>query len=325
MCGVDGDLFVGEANLFLASPRRQWKLPYRVETSSRRQDEREADATVSFDVHVANANMVLLCDRRLNVAKVSNALCASDIGIDTDVVAHDIDYAGRWTNLRSTSDGRHWSDGEYNWRRMMDFAPRDAQDSNSLLSCLVAQLPPCVARAVREGRSIIISKAMNLLDRPTLGNSKDRDSDEPQLRVRRVCKSFGNYVYALSRQKCDGEDAPTIAVLIVGRFWSEHGLRQDTREENGIDDSARPVLTVARKRPVRGVIGGRVFCIALGGHLTNSLESLDAEGIANTKWHYEGYFGDDKIDALTLKQEIPSRQLSRTCLRKDHHLRKDDA
>lgn len=297
---VSGNLFAGEAKLFFAHPRRQRSLPFPVETAD---TTNHPPVAVSFNVHVHNADLIMLCDSRLNATRVVNALCASDIGgADTDVPAYGASNAGRWTSLRETSDGRHWSEGEYHRKGMLTANSRSAEErQTSVLSCLNAQLPPTAVEAVREGRAIIISRTNNIAKHvtPKRTRSNGRNVGVRALYVRRLCKSFANHVYELrvapsvdagddSSSSCSGGES--IALLFVGRFWPKDATRQAT-------------MTVARTRPLNGATtaGGRVFCICLGDHLKRMLDGCSAEEIAKTKRHYEGYFTDHEFGSFLRK------------------------
>lgn len=297
MENVTGDLFVGEAKLFFAHSRRQWRLPYRIETAAIG----GSASPVSFAVHTDNPDLIAVCDTRMDARRVVRALCTTDIGVDTGVSANDPDNAGRWTNLRETSDGRHWTDGEHYWKRMLDAKPEtatlDEEEPHSTLSRLTAQLPPHAVEAVRDGRAVLISRTKNIVDylAPRSRRTVSRDTAVRSLSVRRVCKSYGNHVYALHGVSArDHHDGETVALLFVGRFWPK-----DASTGGGV--RRPPPLIVARtrslKEPVAG--GGRVFCICLGGHLTRTLDGLTAEDVTATRRHYEGYFNDDDTRAFT--------------------------
>lgn len=318
MDNVTGDLFVGEAKLFFTDPRRQWRLPLRVETgriagSVNTTSGTPATENVSFSVHVDNPNLIMLCDSRMDATRVAKELCASDIGVDTDVPAYESDNTSRWTVAEVTSDGRHWSNGEYHWKYMLD-AKRaslelDEQRRNDTLANLTTQLPPSAVEAVRDGRAIIISRTKHIAGPPatpkagTIASSgRERVTYTPRspFVVRRVCKSFGNWVYAIRRERTesaeyvrtfvdgDEKNTETIALLVFGKVWpKEVAAATDTA-------TLRPVLTVARVKSVKAttVPGGRVFCICLGNHLKRLLAGYSAERIAGAKRHYEGYFDD---------------------------------
>lgn len=302
MENVVGDLFVGEAKIFFAHPRRQWRLPLRVETANTTGPCK--DDSVSFNIHIPNSGLVMLCDSRMNASRVTKELCDSNIGIDTAVRPYDTDNAGRWTNADRTSDGRHWSDGEYHWKRVIGANRENAvptSDQSAALSCLIKQLPPAAAEAVKDGRAIVISRTSNFLAceaKRCFG--KDNNAAARPFTVRRVCKSFGNVVYALQRtpshhtnqrseDESGGSDDRAIALLFVGELWPKD-----------VVSAQRPLLTVVRARSLKGPAapGGRVFCICMGGYLQRILDGDDIEGIAKKKRHYEGYFEDTRCESL---------------------------
>lgn len=306
MDNVVGDLFVGEAKIFFAHPRRQWRLPLRVETANTNGPSN--DDSVSFNIHIHNSGLVMLCDSRMNAVRVTKELCDSNIGIDTEVRPYDTDNAGRWTNADRTSDGRHWSDGEYHWKRMLDANRGNdvpTSDQNAALSCLIKQLPPAAVEAVKDGRAIVVSRTSNLVAAEAKRCSgKDGNAVAHPITVRRVCKSFGNVVYALQRtpshhtnHRSEDDDSSivstaTIALLFVGKLWPKDAVSVQ-----------RPLLTVVRARSLKGPAspGGRVFCICLGDYLRRILDVDDIEGIAKQKRHYEGYFEDSRCESLKVK------------------------
>lgn len=304
---VDGDLFVGEAKLFFANPRRQWRVPLRVETAGGTNTPvRTKNAAVSFTVHIDNPDLIMLCESRMNSARVTNALCASDIGDDTDISPYAAENTGRWTSVRETTDGRHWSDGERHWKRMLDADlesfERDKQHTDSsFLACLNARLPPHAVEAVRDGRAIVISRVKSITEHvtPKTKRSADGNGHMREIDVRRLCKSFGNQVYALRcpsttghGQQRSGDTGEIVALLFVGRFWP--------KEVTSGRDVMQPVLTVARTKSVNAssAAGGRVFCICVGNHLTKILDGRSVEDISKTKRHYEGYFDDGECESF---------------------------
>ncbi|KAG8314666.1 hypothetical protein J6590_087504 [Homalodisca vitripennis] len=273
MDNISGDLFVGEAKLFFMHPRHFSKSPFRL-----------AHAPASLIVRIANPDMVLICDSRIDAGRVAKTLIASDIATDTAVSPHEPDNSSRWTNLVETTDGRHWSDGEYSYRARTSSLPgskRAGMRVESSLALFVAQLTPSVAEAVTDGRAIVISRANNFVD---VG-----------VRARHLFRAYGNHVFALYETGTEEEKPDrqqVTALMIVGRFWPKQ-----------TQESHRPVLTVARHRRVRDAgPGGRIFCLCLGTHLATSLAGFSAEDVARSKNHYEGYFGD-----LTYKSMFSTR------------------
>lgn len=296
---LTGDLFAGEAKLFFPGASRQTRIPFRLETSPLSRFDCEP---LSLHVHVINSGMVLMCDSRMNATRVAKTLCASDIGVDHSVPAHDPDNAGRWTNIRETSDGRHWSDGEYSVgkhseRRNMHTICRSKGIVVSGAADLIAKLPPFASDAVRDGRAIVISRL------PDLNNSGKRRRGSKSfaanktvsggLHATRLCKSFGVHVFALNYDVSADIDkqSPTsdpVAILIVGKCWPK-----ETSCSTTVDAVLhRPLLTVVRRRRRNATKGGRVFCLCLGNYLANSLAGLSVEEIARLRRHYEGYFND---------------------------------
>ncbi|KAG8304330.1 hypothetical protein J6590_096375 [Homalodisca vitripennis] len=256
MDNISGDLFVGEAKLFFMHPRHFSKSPFRL-----------AHAPASLIVRIANPDMVLICDSRIDAGRVAKTLIASDIATDTAVCPHEPDNSSRWTNLVETTDGRHWSDGEYSYRARTSSLPgskRAGMRVEFSLALFVAQLTPSVAEAVTDGRAIAF-------------------------------RAYGNHVFALYETGTDEEKPDrrqVTALIIVGRFWPKQTQK-----------SYRPVLTVARHRRVKDAgPGGRIFCLCLGTQLVTSLAGFSAEDVVRSKNHYEGYFGD-----LTYKSMFSTR------------------
>lgn len=286
------DLFAGDAKLFFSHRRLRRKSPVRIETSVVPKYDCEA---ISLTVHVADSDMILLIDSRMNASRVVRSLRASDIGADSDVSAmYDPENVRRWSNLERTSDGRHWSDGELiNGKRKTERIDA-SRNEDSALARLNAQLPPFAIEAVRGGRAIVISRVKNLLQHDSQNVAPNGKGD---LRVHKLCKSFGNHVYSLCRDGVDGENDPrvksdrSVAVLIIGRFWP----KETSTDANAL----QPALTVARKRTTNASKGGRVFCICLGNHLKNSLIGLSPEDVAKSKRHYEGYYDKEECASLT--------------------------
>lgn len=307
MDNVVGDLFAGEAKLFFAHPRRQWRQPLRVETLATMTATDSASNTstaVSFTVHIENSDFIMLCDSRMNPKRVAKELCASDIGCDTNIALCDVENAGRWTSVHMTLDGRHWSNGEYQCKKRITDAKHmsSEMDGVSALSCLVSQLPPLVIEAVHDGRAIILSVTKNIASylMPSTKRSAGRKEYARKITVRRVCKSFGNLVYKLcvtSPPEKDTNDetfnnsdnGETIALLIAGRFWPKN-----------IENTRQPLLTVARKKSIKSATspGGGVFCICLGDYLQRLVNNSDVEEIAKSKRHYEGYFDDTECNSF---------------------------
>lgn len=312
---VFGDLYAGDARLFFKHPRYASCRPYRVDTAS---DPGDTNG-ISFSVRIFSPDMIVLCDSRMNSARVVQKLESSDIGstADAGIYAYDPANAGRWTNLRETSDARHWSEGEtrlsskrVDHEKIEHIPKKVSRVEANVLSGLLLQLPPVLAEAIHDGRGIIISRKESILNNVWCDKTYE-------LRVIRVLRAFKTDVYALCCEPiCKDENGPgrrvefegkddVVALLFVGALWQKNS--PTTPAENGVKRADGPVLTVARRKRTRGV-GGRVFCICLGNRLTTLLDGLDVEKIATSKRHYEGYLTDAEFyDLFAITTTYPEK------------------
>lgn len=296
---ITGDLFVGDVKLFFTHPRYTTRMPYRLETFTTPDVKEEDKGILSLEVRSFSSDMVVLCDSRMNAARVMDSLYNSDVASDTMVLAYHPENVGRWTNLRQTSDAKHWSEGELMLkRRTQEQISRDARDQdkpervvekeNLLLSRLRAQLPQKAVEALRDRRAIIVSRVSNLYDRIYNGLVSNTTSSSggivcDNLRVYRLSRSYNNLVFGIYV----GDTTDVSALLIVGEVWPKGIITN----EQPAQSSSGPTLTVVRSRCTNGSKNVcRIFCICIGNRLEKRLKGMTVEDIAKSKRHYEGYY-----------------------------------